>query len=121
MGNDWVCALSSSGPSADCLKHVVLGIGDGIARGDCSLCKTAYAIPPDQLIAHTATMMAALGAGMLCSSIWIAWVNTRRESSWFVMAMMLLVGLLMAAVAGVRDYHVALALTLRSDCLATPG
>ena len=86
-----------------------------------ALCKTAYEIPPDQLIPRTATMMATLGAGMLCSSIWIAWVNTRRESSWFVMIMMLFVGLLMAAVAGVRNYHVALGLTFAIGLFGNAG
>ena len=57
-----------------------------------ALCKTAYGIDPDGVISHTSTMMAVLGAGMLASSLWVAWINARRESGWFIMATLLATG-----------------------------
>jgi len=75
-----------------------------------ALCKTRYGIPGDQMISHTAWMMFAMGAGMLCSSLWIAWVNSRRESSWFLMLGLLLTGVFMLTLAVNRSYQVGLAL-----------
>ena len=76
-----------------------------------ALCKTAYGVSNDEVIRHTSTMMALLGAGMLTSSLWVAWMNTRRESSWFVMASLFIAGLSMAAMAVNRSYTVGLVLS----------
>ncbi len=77
-----------------------------------AMCKTAYGIDPAQVISHTSTMMAALGAGMLASSLWVAWINARRESSWFTMAALLVAGVCMAAMAVNRSYTVGLVLSV---------
>ncbi len=75
-----------------------------------ALCKTRYGLPEDAVIAHTATMMAVMGAGMLASSFWVAWVNARRESAWFAMIALLIAGALMVVMALNRSYHVGLVL-----------
>ncbi len=76
-----------------------------------ALCKTRYDISQNQLISHTATMMASLGAGMLCSSLWVAWANTRRESMWFAMIGLLLAGAFMVGMGASRSYPVGLVLS----------
>jgi len=77
-----------------------------------ALCKTRYGFEGPDVISHTAAMMAAVGLGMLCSSLWVAWINSRRESAWFVMIALLLTGGFMMAMAANRSYPVGLALGL---------
>ena len=77
-----------------------------------AMCKTRYGLDGGSVVFYTATMMAILGAGMLCSSLWVAWVNSRRESSWFVMLGLLLAGVLMLAMCYNRSYWFGLALVL---------
>ena len=77
-----------------------------------ALCKTRYGIADANVISHTAVMMAVLGGGMLVSSLWVAWVNSRRESAWFTMIALFLAGLFMMAMAMNRSYHLGLVLAL---------
>jgi 1-acyl-sn-glycerol-3-phosphate acyltransferase len=58
------------------------------------LCKTQYGFSEDVVIARYVVMAMALGAGMLGGAIWVAWMNTRRESGAVAMF-----GLLMAGIA----------------------
>lgn len=75
-----------------------------------ALCKTAYGVDESRVISHTTTMMAMLGAGMLASSLCVAWANSRRESAWFVMLALAIAGLCMLGVAVSRQYTVSLVL-----------
>ena len=77
-----------------------------------ALCKTRYGIADQDVAWRTALMMASLGVGMLASSLWVAWINSRRESAWFVMIALLLAGGFMLATAVSRSYPVGLALCL---------
>lgn len=70
-----------------------------------ALCKTRYDYPEG-----TATMMAVLGSGMLASSLWVAWMSTRRESSWFAMLNIILSGVAIFAVSLSRSYGLGLVL-----------
>jgi len=76
-----------------------------------ALCKTRYGISDETVISHTATMMAAMGAGMLFSSLCIAWANSRRESMWVAMAGLFFTGLFMIAMAVNRSYNIGLLLS----------
>ncbi len=77
-----------------------------------ALCKTRYGIASNEVISHTGAMMAAMGAGMLASSLWVAWMNSRRESSWFLMIGLFLTGLFMLTLAVNRSYTLGLVLVL---------
>ncbi len=70
-----------------------------------ALCKSRYNYPEG-----TATMMAVLGSGMLASSVWVAWINARRESSWFAMLNIILSGIAIFAVSLSRSYGLGLVL-----------
>ncbi len=77
-----------------------------------ALCKIRYELADTAVISHTATMMACVGVGMLLSSLWVAWLNTRRESAWFVMIGLLIAGLCMLGLAVNRSYGLGLVLAL---------
>lgn len=77
-----------------------------------AMCKTRYGLTHSEVLSHTATMMATVGAGMLLSSLWVAWMNSRRESAWFAMIALLAAGLHMAAMAMNPSYGLGLALVL---------
>ena len=84
-----------------------------------ALCKTRYGISDDEVISRTAVMMAVMGGGMLCSSLWVAWMNSRRESAWFVMIALLLAGMFMLGMAMNRSYQVGLVLAMGTGFWAT--
>lgn len=75
-----------------------------------AITKNRYGLALDVAVSRTATMMALLGAGMLLSSVWIVWMNTRRESAWLAMLNLLGAGACMAAFAFNRSYEAGLAL-----------
>ena len=64
-----------------------------------ALCKTVYGLSEASVVAHTGYMLGGLGGGMLISSVWVAWINTRRESGWFAMGNLFLTGLAMIGLA----------------------
>ncbi|MCE9590928.1 MAG: MFS transporter [Planctomycetes bacterium] len=76
-----------------------------------AMCKQKLGIAPDEVITKAPYMIAAIGAGMLCSSLWVAWINTRRESSWFAMFCLLLTAVFMAVLAANRSYNIGLVLS----------
>ena len=86
-----------------------------------ALCKTRYGFEDQDVAERTAIMMAMLGTGMLCSSLWVAWINSRRESGWFVMIALLLAGGCMAAMAVNRSYTAGLIFTLATGFFGNAG
>jgi len=78
-----------------------------------ALCKskTHYAIPSDQIVKHIADLSMVLGLGMLSSSLWVAWMNSRRESGWITMIALLMTSFCMLAMGVNRSFTVGLALS----------
>jgi len=74
------------------------------------LCKTQYGFSPDEVIARYVVMAMALGAGMLGGAIWVAWMNTRRESGAVAMFGLLMAGISCAALTVNHSFAVGVAL-----------
>lgn len=85
--------------------------GTAVMAAVAALCKTVYLVPAARVISHTSTMLAVLGAGMLASSLWVAWANSRRESAWFVMIALILAGMGTLGLAWAKSYGVGLLLS----------
>ncbi len=73
-----------------------------------ALCKTRYDVPAEQLKSHIADLGMFVGLGMLSSSLFVAWLRTRRETGWLAMLNLFLAALCMIVVALVHSYKVAL-------------
>lgn len=74
------------------------------------LCKTQYGIDESQVMAKYTQMAGALGGGMLGGAVWMAWINTRRESGAMGMMCLLLAGVCTAGLAVNQDYRFGMAL-----------
>ncbi|MCX5660365.1 MAG: MFS transporter [Planctomycetota bacterium] len=74
-----------------------------------ALCKRSYGLPPSEVVSASTIMMVTVGVGMLLSSGFVAWMNTRRESAWFTMIALVLVGFALAGMAVSTSYWVATA------------
>lgn len=81
-----------------------------ISAAIAALCKTRFNVADEDMVTATGYMMGALGGGMLLSSGWVAWINTRRESGWFAMGMLLLTGFAMIGLAFSPVYGFGLAM-----------
>jgi len=75
-----------------------------------AMCKNNYGFDDTQVVSASSKMMACVGAGMLTSSLWVAWINTRRESAWFAMSCLLLASLLMGVLSANGSYLTGLVL-----------
>ena len=82
-----------------------------------ALAKNHLNVAPEDLVSKTATLMATVGIGMLASSLWVAWANTRREASWFAMVCLLLTAACLIAMAINRSYHLALVIAFATGFL----
>ncbi|MCC7408033.1 MAG: MFS transporter [Phycisphaeraceae bacterium] len=76
-----------------------------------ALCKQRYGIPDSGIESHIAYLGAATGFGMLSSSLVVAWINTRRESSWTAMAGLAVTGVCFLAMAVNPSFELGLALS----------
>ncbi|MCC7203707.1 MAG: MFS transporter [Phycisphaeraceae bacterium] len=76
-----------------------------------ALCKRRYGIPDSGIESHIAYLGAATGFGMLSSSLVVAWINTRRESSWTAMAGLAFTGVCFLAMAVNPSFELGLALS----------
>lgn len=87
--------------------HVLLAAIAGLCKSD-----RHYAIEADQLLARITDMQGLVGLGMLASSLWVAWLNTRRESNWLAMASLLLAGVCMLLMGLIPSYAIGLGLAV---------
>lgn len=65
-----------------------------------------------QMITRIAMLNMMLGAGMLASALWLAWLNCRRESAWGMLVACFITAVFILLLAACPDYHLALALCL---------
>jgi MFS family permease len=75
-----------------------------------AFCVELYSAPPEKIVTYISYLMFALGIGMLLGSLWVAWIGTARESSWFTMLTMVISGLAMFVTCFVTSYKFALVL-----------
>ena len=69
-----------------------------------------YGIATEDYLSAKATMVAVLGFGMLCGSVVVMWIRTRRESGVVAMTSLLLASLCLFLLALNRSYGVGLVL-----------
>ena len=74
------------------------------------LCNQNYGIERTELRSKIAEMYMVIGFGMLASAFWVAWISTRRESTWLALSSLLMAGVFMFLLAINRSYAVGLAL-----------
>lgn len=93
------------------LSTVFWGAATVLLAAIAALCKTRYGIEDEQVISSTSMMMATMGAGMLASSLWVTWANSRRESMWVAMTGLLFAGLFMIGMGANHEYRLGLLLS----------
>lgn len=74
------------------------------------LCVQNYGIAPDQVRSRIAEMSMVVGIGMLASAFWVAWMSTRRESTWVALGGLFMAGVFMFLMAINRSYVLGLIL-----------
>lgn len=93
------------------LNMVVWGSALVVYNAAMGLCKQQYGfVDPKIRFDKYTTMALAIGLGMLSGAIWVAWMNTRRESGWLAMVALLFAAFCTSGLAFSANYTVGLAM-----------
>lgn len=93
------------------LNTLMWGVAMVVYNAAIGLCKHRYGFTDESVIFARYTVLAMMiGLGMLMGAGWVAWMNTRQESSGIALAAMFATAISTALLAANRSYEVALGL-----------
>ncbi len=93
------------------ISMVVWGAAFVVYNAALALAKHRYGFEGEKQILEAFSQLgAALGAGMLFGAVWVAWMNTRRESGAIAMLALFFAAICTAVLARTTNFHLALGL-----------